>query len=168
MLLVGLLIVAFAFHHFFFRTILCSFSHLLRRHLFLIGLHLSKLLLCVLLLLHLIGVHFLAIAVLGAELLLVLAALSSSVLVFVFLVDLVLELHSIATDVYLVWLRYDLIADDARLAIEATQVLDVSLQLMYHDVVELTQVVDVPVVVHGLVLSQIVLDQVNLLGGVTY
>jgi hypothetical protein len=141
----------------------------LRRHLFLIRLHLSELFLRVLLLLHLIGVHFLAIAVLGAELLLVLAAtLSSSFFVFVFLVDLVLELHSVATDVYLVWLRYDLIANDAGLAIEATQVLDVSLELMYHDVVELTQVVDVPVVVHGLVLPQIVLDQVNLETCVTY
>ena len=33
---------------------------------------------------------------------------------------------------------------------------------MYHDVVELSEIVDMPVIVHGLVLAQIVFNQVNL------
>ena len=77
-------------------------------------------------------------------------------------VNLIFQLHSVARDVDLVWLRDHLVAQYARLAVQAAEVFQISLQLVHHDVLELAKVVYVPITVHRLRLLQVILYQVNL------
>ena len=161
---VFLIVTILAVHHPLLSVLGSHFLlHLLRRHLLLVGLHLRQLFLSVLL--HLVRVHFLTVAVLHAKLLLVLSAVGAAIvllLLLIVLLNLVLQLHSVTANKDLIRLRYYLISDDARLAVQAAQVLDVALQLVDHHVVELPEIVNMPVIAHWLVLAQIVLDEINL------
>lgn len=161
---VFLIVAILAVHHTLLSVLRSHFLlHLLRRHLLLVGLHLRQLFLSVLL--HLVRVHFLSVAVLHAKLLLVLSAVGAAIvllLLLIVLLNLVLQLDSVTANKDLIRLRYYLISDDARLAVQAAQVLDVALQLVNHHVVELPEIVNVPVIAHWLVLAQIVLDEINL------
>lgn len=160
-----LVVLLIALHHAFL-AVVDSFHlllHLLLSHLLLVSLHLRKLLLCVLL--HLIRVHFLPVVVLDKLFLVVAAILAVGALIMLLLlvfVNFILQFDPIAADKNLIRLRYYLVANNTRLAIQTAQILDVTLQLVNHNVVELAKIVHVPVVIHGLVLAQVVLDQVDL------
>ena len=118
--IVFLVVALLAFHHFLLSV--PFLLHLLLSHLLLVRLHLSKFFFGVLL--HLVWIHLLSVAVLPHEFVLVLAAVLAGallvLLLLVVLIDLVLQLDSIAANVDLIRLRYDLIANDARLAVQAT------------------------------------------------
>ena len=77
-------------------------------------------------------------------------------------VNLILQLNSVAGDVDLVWLRDHLVSQYTRLAVQAAKVFQVPLQLVHHDILELAEVVHVPITVHGLRFLQVILYQVNL------
>ena len=153
------------FHHLLLPIINSACPLLLHLHLLLVSLHLSELLGRVLL--HLVGIHLLPVAVMDTEFVLILAAtwLVHSIILMVallILIDLILQLDPVTADKNLLRLRNYLVPDDARLAVQATEVLDVALQLVDHHVVELPEVINVPVVGHGLVLPEIIFYQIDL------
>ena len=48
------------------------------------------------------------------------------------------------------------------MAVQAAKVLNITLKLVDHDVVELPEIIDVPIVVHGFVFTEVILNKVNL------
>ena len=140
-----LFILILSFKSFFFGTFLSiiisfHFHHLLRVSflllLFLVSLHLSELFLSVLLL-H-IRVHFFSIIRLNTKFILVLSSIFSLHLIFVFFIKFIFKFDSLATNIYLIWLRNYLVTNDAWLAVQAAEILDITCELMNHDIIKLS------------------------------
>ena len=69
-------------------------------------------------------------------------------LLLLLLVKFILKLHPVTTNVDLARIRNYLITEDGRLAAETAEVLQIACQLMNEDIVELSEVVHMPISCH--------------------